>query len=228
MADTITYSLLGGILPALIWLAFWMREDKKRPEPKGLIARTFLFGMLAVLVVLPFQKAVDVIWPGSGALAFLLWAVFEETFKFISAYFGGLRSKEDDEPIDPIIYMITAALGFAALENALFILNPILEQNILGAVSTGNLRFIGTTLLHTVSSATVGVALAFSFYKSKRARLRWGLLGLALAIVVHTLFNLLIISPSNSGTPLAFGAVWAGIAVLLLMFERVKMLRRRR
>ena len=56
--DIIFYALLGGILPALIWLAFWLREDYKHPEPRGLILRTFLLGMGAVILVLPFQKAI--------------------------------------------------------------------------------------------------------------------------------------------------------------------------
>ncbi|MDP2651363.1 MAG: PrsW family glutamic-type intramembrane protease [bacterium] len=222
------YSLLGGVLPALIWLAFWIREDKKHPEPKGLIAKTFLLGMLAVLLVLPFQKAVDIYIPGSGALAFLIWAMLEETFKFLSAYFGGLRTKDDNEPLDPMIYMITAALGFAALENTLFILNPLLEQDILGSIVTGNLRFVGTTLLHTISSATIGITLALSFYRGGRARLWWGFVGFILAVVIHYIFNLMIRMENGLGTPIAFGVVWAGVSIVILFFERVKMLRRKR
>ena len=54
--ETALYALLGGILPALVWLAFWLREDYKHPEPRGLVFRTFIFGMIAVIIVLPFQK----------------------------------------------------------------------------------------------------------------------------------------------------------------------------
>src|SRR3989338_329666 len=105
--ETITYSLLGGILPALVWLAFWLREDYKHPEPRGLILRTFLFGMGAVILVLPFQKIVDASLPGTTLVTILLWVILEEIFKFSAAYIGGLKSVEDNEPIDPIIYMIT-------------------------------------------------------------------------------------------------------------------------
>src|SRR3989344_5601954 len=120
--DIIFYALLGGILPALIWLAFWLREDYKHPEPRGLILKTFLLGMGAVILVLPFQKAIDILLTGMAFATILLWVILEEVFKFGGAYIGGLKSIEDNEPVDPIIYMITAALGFVALENALFIL----------------------------------------------------------------------------------------------------------
>src|SRR3989344_644465 len=166
--ETIIYALLGGILPALVWLAFWLREDYKHPEPRGLILRTFFFGMLAVILVLPFQKMVDALIPGMTVVTILLWVVLEELFKFGAAYLGGLKSVEDNEPIDPIIYMITAALGFVALENTLFLFGSLVGKDIIGGLITGNLRFIGASLLHVVSSGIVGFSLAFSFYKSKK------------------------------------------------------------
>src|SRR3989338_8162046 len=163
--QTIFYAVLGGILPALLWLSFWLREDRKHPEPKGLIGKTFLFGMLAVIVVLPFQKGVDAVFPDLMLPAIFLWAVLEECFKFGAGYFGGIHSVEDNEPVDPMIYMITAALGFVALENTLFIIGPLLGDDILKGVITGNLRFIGASLLHVVSSGIIGFALSLSFYK---------------------------------------------------------------
>src|SRR3954469_15999840 len=90
--NPIIYALLGGILPALVWLFFWLREDRINPEPKLRILETFLAGMLAVLLVLPVQEWVNGILPGSGPIAFLLWAVLEETFKFAAAYFAALRT----------------------------------------------------------------------------------------------------------------------------------------
>lgn len=225
-AETITYALLGGILPALIWLAFWLREDYRHPEPRGLILRMFLLGMGAVILVLPFQKMIDVFIPGMTLSAILLWIALEETFKFTAAYLGGLRSSEDNEPIDPIIYMITTALGFVALENALFIFGPLVGEDIMKSVITGNLRFIGASLLHVVSSGLVGVSLAFSFYQSRKRRVILTVLAIILAITLHTGFNLSIIHLGNLGAILAFGLVWIGAVFLLLAFERAKMIAR--
>jgi len=224
--ETAIYALLGGILPALIWLAFWLREDARHPEPRGLILRTFILGMGAVILVLPFQKAVDNLLPGMTVAAILWWVILEEVFKFIAAYFGGLKSIEDNEPIDPIIYMITAALGFVALENTLFLFGPLLGEDTMRSVITGNLRFIGASLLHVVSSGFVGVSLAFSFYKSRRKRVILTMFGLILAIVIHTGFNLAIIHWNNSGAMLAFSLVWISVVLLLLAFERTKKIAR--
>lgn len=223
---TLIFAVLGGILPALVWLAFWLREDYKHPEPKGLILRTFLFGMVAVVLVLPFQKAVDSIFPGVTILAIMLWVVLEEVFKLTAAYIGGLRSTEDNEPIDPIIYTITAALGFVALENALFIFGPLASEEFTQGIITGNLRFVGASLLHVVSSGIVGVSIAFSFYKSKKTHLMFALFALIVAIAFHTGFNFAIVEWGNIGALGAFVAVWLGIIFLLWAFEKAKKIAR--
>ena len=54
----------GGILPALIWLWFWLREDREAPEPRGLIALSFAAGMAVVYFVLPIQKLAVLALPG--------------------------------------------------------------------------------------------------------------------------------------------------------------------
>ncbi len=222
MASTVIYALLGGVLPALVWLAFWLREDRKNPEPRGLIGKTFLFGMLAVIVVLPFQKGVEILFPILAVASLFLWAVLEEVFKLVAGYFGGIHTVEDNEPVDPIIYMITAALGFVALENTLFILGPLMGENITQGIITGNLRFIGASLLHVVASGFIGVALALSFYKSKSKRLIMVTLAVILSVVFHTAFNWFILKWSNTGAFFAFLSVWVGVILLLLAFEKAK------
>lgn len=224
--ETITYALLGGILPALFWLFFWLREDSKRPEPKGRLAETFLFGMFAVILVIPLQKVVAGIYPVLGFMPFFLWAIIEESFKFGAAYIAALRTRDDDEPVDAVIYMITAALGFVALENALFIWNPLLEQNIPQALSTGGLRFLGASVLHVVASGAVGVSIALAFYmKSKLMKTVYALAGLAISVSFHTMFNVFLLQNNGATTMQTFFFVWAGAVVLLFAFEWVKVLR---
>ncbi|MDB5254275.1 MAG: hypothetical protein JWL80_341 [Parcubacteria group bacterium] len=223
--DSILYALIGGILPAVIWLEFWLQEDKKNPEPTGLILKTFFGGMCAVILVIPLQRLVDSVFPGMNFIEFTLWAVIEEGFKFGMAYWIAIRCQYDDEPIDPMIYMITAALGFVALENALFIINPLLQRDILGAVTTGSLRFVGASLLHVAASSTIGIAFALSFYKTKARRIWTVAVAFLIAVGIHTAFNLFIVNKDQLGTFQVFGMVWAGIAIVLLFFEKVKKIR---
>lgn len=218
-APVIFVAFLGGLLPALLWLVFWQLEDHCDPEPKKLIALSFLAGMVVVPLVLPFQSIVQQY--ASGIPMIFLWALIEEVFKFTAAWIVILRNRAVDEPIDAIIYMLTVALGFSALENTLFLLGPLSDGNTMGSVLAGSQRFIGATLLHTLASATVGIALALAFYRSTRARNIYLVGGLLLAIILHTLFNYLILMAGGSAF-ISFLFVWAGIVVILLFFEKLK------
>ncbi|MFC1733189.1 PrsW family intramembrane metalloprotease [candidate division KSB1 bacterium] len=218
--ETIIYALLGGLIPALLWLWFWRMEDRLHPEPRRLILLAFIMGALTIPFVIPIQKYTATIF--SGGLLILIWAATEEILKYGFAYFSVLRNKEMNEPIDGVIYMITIALGFAALENALFLIEPLSNGHFIESVVTGNFRFFGATLLHVLSSATVGVFMAFAFYKSKAKKILYTGVGIILAILLHTLFNFSIINSNGTNILLVFAFVWAGIIILLLLIERIK------
>jgi RsiW-degrading membrane proteinase PrsW (M82 family) len=229
LADYITFiekypfllAFLLGIIPALIWMWFWLKEDI-HPESARMLTLSFLGGMLAVVLVLPVQSLVYKIIANENYFSFFLWATLEEIFKFGAVYFLALRSKENDEPVDSIIYMIVSALGFVALENTFFLMDLIHAGDFYGVFITGNLRFIGSSLLHIVSSGTVGIFLAFSFYKNKSKKILYTVYGLLIAIVLHTSFNIYIMNVPDSKVLLVFGLVWLAIIALLLVFEKIK------
>jgi protease PrsW len=215
--SALSIAFFGGLIPAVLWLFFWLREDRCHPEPKRLIFFSFLAGMLAVPLVLPFEHVASAYVSGNATI--VLWAALEETFKYIGAMAVVLWRKEVDEPIDALIYMISAALGFAAFENALFLLGPLQDGSAVQSILTGNLRFIGAALLHTLASATVGLGIAYAFYRGKAAKRVFPVLALILAVLLHAVFNFLIMDAQGGGLFRAFLFVWSGIVALLLVFE---------
>lgn len=214
-----------GFVPVLIWLTFWLFEDMKHPEPRQKLILAFITGMVAVIAVLPLQKAASDIMPlGFGLL--LVWAAIEEVMKFGLAWVVVLRSKVVDEPIDMVVYMITVALGFAALENTLFLFSPLFMDHMLEGAITGNLRFVGATLIHVLGSAVIGTLLALSFFRSHGDKIWYAGIGVILATGLHAFFNLLIITTGAEQLLTIFLGVWVGIIMILLALERVKLLRR--
>ena len=214
-------AIAGGLFPALAWLWFWRREDAPHPEPRRLIALAFFAGMVAVALVIPIQKFVAPFLV-SQTLIFTAWSAIEEVMKFLVAKVTVLRRREDDEPIDPVIYMVTVALGFAAAENTLFLISPLAGDSLLQTVMTGNLRFVGATLLHVLSSAAIGVMLGLSFYRSKNVRRLYSVGGVILAVLLHSIFNFLILNTAEEHLMRTFGLVWLGLIALLGMLEYVK------
>ncbi len=121
-----------------------------------------------------------------------------------------------------MIYMITAALGFAAVENTLFLFGVLDAGNVISGITTGDLRFIGATLLHVTASGLVGFMIAIAYHHGKVIKSIAIIVGLALAISLHAAFNLAIINSTSVDTLKIFAWVWAGVIVLILLFEEVK------
>ncbi len=218
--SVVVYALLGGIVPAIIWVWFWLKEDAKHPEPKQLIVAAFLIGMVAVAAVIPLEKMATVFLSGTAMI--FAWAAIEEAMKFALGYFTVLSLKANDEPIDPLIYMITIALGFAAAENALFLIDPIANSGVVESILTGNFRFLGSTLLHVLSSSAIGLMMGLAFYKRAAVKFWYILVGLILAIILHGAFNFFILKSGGGELMRIFAFVWVGLVILLIAFEHVK------
>lgn len=219
--ENFSYAVLSGVLPALIWLWFWLKEDSVHPEPRSLIAATFLSGGLAVIIAVLLEKIVaDVV--SDSNLRYILWAAIEEIVKFGLVALIAFRSRYLDEPIDAMIYCITIALGFAAIENMFFILSPLSAGEIAKSIVTGNMRFIGATLVHIVSSASIGFMVGLAFYKGLWVKILAGLFGIILAVALHAAFNLTIINLTATNTLKVFGWVWCAVVILIILFEEVK------
>ncbi|MBI2050060.1 MAG: PrsW family intramembrane metalloprotease [Candidatus Staskawiczbacteria bacterium] len=225
-----------GVLPALIWLSYYLREDT-HPEPRPMILKVFLFGSLATLPVFLVQVGfsallVELKLP-SSIFSILYWflviALAEEFFKYLVVKKTVLKSPHLDEPLDIMLYMIIAALGFAALENVLYLFfwksitsNLSLGQILNNTIIISFIRFIGATFLHTLASGTLGYFLAVEVYKKKK---RWWFFvsGLALTSALHGLYNFSIITFKGAlqiATPVI---ILVGLAIFVVWaFNRVK------
>lgn len=196
-----TYALLItlGLLPSVIWLAYWIRKDA-HPEPKIFIVKVLLLGIilspLAVAGQLLFVQFVAQLTGANPAVlaespSFFLWAAFvEEVVKYLVVFFVVLRSPEFDEPVDAMVYMLSAAMGFAAMENIL-VINRVMEAGLAATVGIWGLRFAGATLLHALSSALLGYFIALTWFHPKRRTVLFAI-GLGMATLFHWVFNLFI------------------------------------
>ncbi len=206
---TTAFLVVLGFLPGFVWLIFYLHEDL-HPEPKKLIALTFFFGMIASFVALFAErilngylspKILELAVPLSLSQLFYLVALagIEETVKFGAAYASVHKDTDFNEPVDPMIYMVVAALGFATIENLGALSGaPNGQTGVLAnALSTISVRFVGATLLHSLASGFVGYYWAMGIREFKTHTWKHILSGLALATILHSLFNYFIINYGN-------------------------------
>lgn len=252
MAETIltwqpvAIAIAGGVLPSLVWLWFWLKQDSKAPEPTGLIALSFFAGMAIVYFVLPLQKLVvssmsaimdlvdtvtlkfTILPPDEATVRITLWAFIEEFAKFATVFLIAFKSKFFDEPKDAVIYLITAALGFAAMENTLYIFNALASHGGSQALHDGAMRFIGPTTVHIVSSAFVGVAIAFAFYAPRYIKLVAAVIGILTASLLHAYFNLSLDGVNGTIKEiLTFYPFWGAIIAVIVLFALVHRMSKR-
>jgi RsiW-degrading membrane proteinase PrsW (M82 family) len=183
------FFIIFGLLPSIIWLLYFLRKDV-HPEPKRQVMRIFLWGMLITLPAIFIEKGVfEVIKTLNLPYFFYIFlgiAGTEELLKYLVVKEKVLNNPEFDEPLDAMLYMVIAALGFAGLENILILFSS--PFNFFEMFFISVLRFIGAVFLHTLCSGSLGYFLSLSFFEPKN-RTKLFIAGILIAILAHGFFN---------------------------------------
>lgn len=234
------FVLLLAVVPSLIWLGYFLKRDP-RPEPRRFLLLTFLFGGLITIIGIQAENVWFRPWVQNnsnvpiGALTFLFFYPFlEEVLKFLAARLSTIKNRYfTDEVNDPMIYMITAALGFAAAENIKIYISTIFGSGailtwqgissiqfsnhvLMNLVATASIRFLATVFLHAIAAAVIGYFWALNrINKQKNSTTIIALpAGLLLATILHSFYNYLIININQ-------GFVYPIILVIFLVVAGV-------
>ena len=170
-----------------------------------MIVRIFLWGALMTLPVffvqIGFTYLLD--WTNINSVIkglaywFLIIAFSEEFFKFLVIRLKVINSPHLDEPLDVMLYMVVAALGFAAVENILYLFPPMgpmpFDQLVWKTAFILVIRFVGATFLHTLCSAVIGYSLAISFCEVKMKRTTIAA-GIIMAVLLHGIYDFSIMT----------------------------------
>ena len=123
---------LSGALPALLAMYLVDRLDAKRPEPPSLRRKVAIFGALSVIPAIVIEMLLsnnvgatiepEFTYQGSSFKAFVVAAGVEEACKILVVYWIVWRRPEFDERMDGIVYAARAGLGFALVENVMYLL----------------------------------------------------------------------------------------------------------
>lgn len=206
-----------AVVPSLFWLWWFYRKDRYDPEPRGLVLKIFLLGMLPVLPAAILEVLLSKALFGSNSGSFVATLVgfmlvvgpVEEYGKYLVVRRWAFRNPAFNEPLDGIIYAAAAALGFAALENFFYLLdNGAALILIRGPLST---------LAHVLFSSLWGYALGMAWAQTDEvAAKRLINNGLVYAMLGHGAFNALL-----SGSQLIGGfALLLAIGLVILLYRQ--------
>ncbi|MEW6106413.1 MAG: PrsW family glutamic-type intramembrane protease, partial [Bacillota bacterium] len=186
--------------PGLLWVWFFYRKDRAEPEPKALVTKAFLYGVVSVFpaafLEAPFRRVIATGRQDLVALlvvSVLVVGVVEEISKFVAVKLAAYDNAEFDEVMDGIVYAVAAGLGFAATENLFYATTY--------GLAVGVFRAFITDLAHASFSGIVGYYLGRAKFDVQHAT---GLVarGLGIAIALHGTYDFLII---GGIVPPAFG-----------------------
>ncbi len=209
--EAVALLLTIAIAPGAFWLWYFLQRDRLRPEPRFLIQRVFLLGMVAAFVagILEFAYFRSV-GPGNQGLvlrgvvlAAAVIGIIEEGVKFLAVYLRVYRRAEFNEVLDGIIYMVAASLGFATIENVFYVYG--------GGVSVGVARALLSVPGHAFFGALSGFYMGVAKFAGA-AEGAWLLRGVALAAVAHAAYDAVVLS----------GTVWAlaAIPIVIILWRR--------
>lgn len=185
-----TTLIIASIAPTLALLIYFYLKDQYNPEPISMILKSFFLGMICVIPISFFQFVIKLeLMPVSFLNQTLFFtSIPEETLKWLLFYVLIYSNKEFDEPIDGIVYAVTISLGFATIENILYLF-------------TYGVKFAFMRALFPVSSHCIfGIIMGYFYGKAKfttKFKKHFLLLSLLIPIFLHTNFDFLIITKAK-------------------------------
>lgn len=200
--------LVLAFSPGLFWAWFFVRKDIYRPEPKRLIAFTFFLGIVSTIPAGILNEIFidESIFSGNANLASVAMSMLfvvgpvEELSKFMAVRLLAYKSLYFDEPGDGLVYSTAASLGFASLENLLYIMRF--------GPSVMIVRAPLSTLAHVIFGTFWGRALGLRAQKTGSG-LPSIIFGITLAALAHGLFNVAVFSNPVVGVAMVvIGAYW--------------------
>jgi RsiW-degrading membrane proteinase PrsW (M82 family) len=205
--------LLLGFAPGIFWLWWFQRKDDLEPEPRSLVLRVFALGCGSALLVLLVRPLIEpALLPDGGwwrdvVDAFVVTGATEELAKLAAFFLGAFFHRELDEPLDGIVYGVAAGLGFASVENVVYLIQ-------LDDAKIVVLRAFTATLGHVAFTGSMGFF--FGLAKLSRGAGRAALLmlaGLTLAVLFHGLYDVFLFR----GGSLAFLSLLGGLPLLQVL-----------
>ncbi|RLQ95076.1 glutamic-type intramembrane protease PrsW [Falsibacillus albus] len=180
--------LSAGIAPGLALLSYFYLKDQYEAEPVAMVFKAFMYGAILTFPIMFIQYvcSVENIFPFNWSKAFLSAGLLEEFFKWFILIFTVYQHTDFNEPYDGIVYGASVSLGFATVENILYLIANGVEHAFYRA------------LLPVSSHALFGVIMGFYLGKAKFSssghQKRWIFFAFIIPFMLHGFYDYTILT----------------------------------
>jgi RsiW-degrading membrane proteinase PrsW (M82 family) len=198
---------------AIVWYIIYL--DKLNKEPVKMLLLTFLFGIISVLPAILLEifggNALGQInsLPKAWFHAFIVVALSEELAKYFFLRKYVFSKPYFDEPYDGIVYAIMISMGFAAIENVMYVMQ--------GGTAVAIMRMFTAVPAHASFAVLMGYWVGRAKMENK-PQLNW--LGLGSAVLFHGLYDFFLLAELFPGQ--VFGAILSLIIALIFSRSAIK------
>lgn len=205
--------LIIALAPVLALGIYVYQKDRYDREPPSLLLKLFLSGCIIVIPVYFVERFLSAFNFNNSALyqAFIIAGLTEELFKYAAVKRVAFNSKYYNEKLDGIIYSVFVSLGFAAVENIIYVL--FRSSNYL---YVGINRALFAVPAHMLFAITMGYYI--SIIKFSRSRIAfYSIMALLMPVMLHGIYDFILMS----GTYGFFGI----FIIFVLYLWRINMVR---
>ncbi len=188
--------LFISIMP-IILMGMYINDKDLDKEPRKLIARIFIYGILSIVPILVLETLANKYVSTENFTnyvslfinAFVSIGLIEEGAKWVIVNKAVYYDKEFNHPYDAIIYCVFASLGFALIENLIYVFAT-------GAL-LGVLRAVTAIPAHTCNGVIMGYFLGKAkkeeYNSNEKMSKKYMFYSLLLPIITHTLYDFVIL-----------------------------------
>ncbi|MBE9517251.1 MAG: PrsW family intramembrane metalloprotease [Bacteroidetes bacterium] len=181
--------LLASLAPVFIILFYIYFRDKYEKEPLGMLIKALLLGIVIVIPVIFVERMLMILMPQSSKVAEAAYHAFvvagstEELFKFLALYLLVWKSPNFNEKFDGIVYAVFVSLGFAGVENVLYVMD--------GGMQTALTRALTAVPAHAIFGITMGYYLGIA-HMYRELKGKYLTRALLVPILLHGIYDFIL------------------------------------
>ena len=197
--------LFMAVAPVIWLMRYVYRKDKYEKEPLGMLIKAFVFGILAIPLDLIIVGIINSIWQGEMVFYSAFWeaGIPEEFSKWFLFMLIIWRNRNFNEFFDGIVYACFISLGFACVENIMYVFGG---ESFFGAMGIGILRAVLSVPGHFLFGVLMGYYLGMAKFDEQNQK-KYLLLSLLAPMAAHGLFDYLLMLSSEISDEFPFIAL---------------------